>query len=263
MILILRGHIRNSFETPELRILVHEMHKLDPTLHIYIHTWNVVSNNLSWRPMPLNPTPVTPTLIRTYFGELAKCIQHIMIEDDSNIKLIGNISGNICKTKMPVQGWKNYWYGQYQILKHLQTKHLPKQTIINTRFDVLSNSVSFEKYDILHFIQENKENQFTKNKFMFETKQVGMDNLYLGNLTTMLSLVTMFHYHLDEIQVKYPFITNQEHLSFFMNEDIKSGWNWAFLVVFLFFIGFVVCMVYMYKEELKISRLFIKKNEML
>jgi len=262
MILILRGHIRNSFETPELRILVHEMHKLDPTLHIYIHTWNVVSNNLSWRPMSLNPTPVTPNLIRTYFGELAKCIQHIMIEDDSDIKLIGNLSGNICKTKMPVQGWKNYWYGQYQILKYLQSKHLPRQTIINTRFDVLSNSVSFEKYDILHFIQENKDKSFTKNKFMFEKKEVGMDNVYLGNLTTMLSLVSNFHYHLDDIQVKYPFITNQEHLAFFVNEEIKSKGAWTYIVL-VFLILFVVCMLYMYKEELKISTLFIKKNELL
>lgn len=263
MILILRGHIRNSFESLDLKQLVHEMHRLDPTLQIYIHTWNVFSNSLSWRPVKTDSTPVTPNLIRTYFGEFAKCIKHIMIDDDLDIKIIGNVSGNVCKSGMPVKGWKNYWYGQYQILKYLESKNIPKQLVINTRFDVLSNSHSFEKYAIMHFIQENKENTFTKNKFMFEQKHVGIDNLYLGNLTTMMNLVSMFYYRLDDIQVKYPFIGNQEHLVFIMNEDIKSGWNWAFLVVFVFFIVFVLCMAYMYKEEWIISTLFLKKNKSL
>jgi len=58
MILILRGHIRDSFNSPDLKLLVHDIYQLDPTLEIYIHTWNIYSNNISWRDIEANTQEV-------------------------------------------------------------------------------------------------------------------------------------------------------------------------------------------------------------
>jgi hypothetical protein len=115
---------------------------MNPDLKIYIHTWNVYSNNISWRRVHENNTPVTKETIYHYFGNLDHLIKHIIIEDDSKIKLIGNVHGTICSSKMPVRGWKNYWYGKHKIIQYVQQTN-SRDVVINTRFDILSNSNSF------------------------------------------------------------------------------------------------------------------------
>ena len=113
MILIIRGHIRQSFETSNLIDFIKSIHHIFPDIKIYIHTWNIFSNNLSWRPIQINNTIVTEEIIYNYFGELKHLIKHIIIDNDSNIKLIGNLHGRI-NGSMPIHGWKNYWYGKYK-----------------------------------------------------------------------------------------------------------------------------------------------------
>ena len=54
MILIIRGHIRNSFETKNLYNLIKEIHIIFPGLKIFIHTWNIFANNISWRNININ-----------------------------------------------------------------------------------------------------------------------------------------------------------------------------------------------------------------
>jgi len=49
MKLIIRGHIRNAFETDQLCHLVQRLCVLFPTLTLFIHTWNVFANDLSHR----------------------------------------------------------------------------------------------------------------------------------------------------------------------------------------------------------------------
>ena len=91
MILILRGHIRDAFHNQDLKNLVTDMYHMDPTLKIYIHTWNVYSNGVSWRNVDINPQRVNAQTIESYFNELAPLIQHIIIDDDASISLIGNV----------------------------------------------------------------------------------------------------------------------------------------------------------------------------
>ena len=54
MILVIRGHIRNSFETKELYNFIEELYNIYPDLKIFIHTWNIFANSVSWRNITVN-----------------------------------------------------------------------------------------------------------------------------------------------------------------------------------------------------------------
>ena len=236
MILILRGHIRDSFDTPDLHFLIRDLYQLDPHLEIYIHTWNTYSNNLSWREININTQQVTPKTIYTYFNKLSHLVKHMIIDDDSQIQLVGNLSGKVCRSKMPVLGWKNYWYGKYKIIEYLHNSPTD-QLVINTRFDVLNNSNSLDGTTILNFIQENQHSTFASNKFISDVNCLGIDNLYLGNVDTMYKLAHYFYYKLDDIQEKYRNVVNQEKLVFLVNDTLFQPsylyWNLFFIMMIL------------------------------
>jgi hypothetical protein len=218
MILILRGHIRNSFETTDLYNFVEQLRNLDSELKIYIHTWNVYANNISWRQIDSNNTTVNDDTIKNYFGKLNDCIKHIIIDDDSKIELIGDLSGNINNGPMPIIGWKNYWYGKYRIVDYLyQQSNNFDEMIINCRFDIFNNSNSLKRSDILNFIINNIGNKFTKNAFIYDFEYTGIDNIYLGNITTMYKLTNIFFYHLDLILLRHNDTENQEKLVYRIN----------------------------------------------
>lgn len=221
MILILRGHIRNSFDTPDLKQWVAHLCQLDPHLHIYIHTWHVFANSISWRHILPNTKRVTETTITEYFGELTPHIKHIIIDDDSQITLRGNLQGKINNYMAPVKGWKNYWYGKYQIVHHVTHQPIHFQDmVINTRFDVMHIPFNPLTHDqMIAFIQENRGKVFTKNKFLYDEQHAGIDNLYVGNVQTMYLLTHHFHYHLDDILEKHH-LDVQENLVFLINDEL-------------------------------------------
>jgi len=142
MILIIRGHIRNSFETKNLYNFVEILYNIDSELKVFIHTWNIFSNNISWRKININNTDVNEEIIYNYFGKLRSCIKHIIIDDDQIIKLYGNLVGNINNGLMPIIGWKNYWYGKYQIIDYVYN---------NFRATRILNADFFNSYKFLMF----------------------------------------------------------------------------------------------------------------
>lgn len=224
MILIIRGHIRNSFYTSDLFNTIESIYNLDNNLKIYIHTWHIFANNISWSPKNhyMNYTLVTNEIIYTYFGKFKNLIEKIIIDNDSNIKLIGNLKGNINNGKSPLIGWKNYWYGKYQIIKYINDEKINEnEIIINLRFDINNNSHSFFKEDIIIFIKQNINNKFKKN-ILIENNVLspGIDNIYIGNINTMYNISYHFFHFLDDILNKYNHIINPETLVFLINNDI-------------------------------------------
>ena len=95
MIFVIRGHIRNSFETKKLYNLIKKLHSVIPDLKIFIHTWNMFANNVSWRKIYVDERIVTNETIYEYFDDLKDSIQHIIIGDDTKIQLCGNLTGKI------------------------------------------------------------------------------------------------------------------------------------------------------------------------
>jgi len=200
MILILRGHIRDSFNNTNLYDLVKDIVNIEPNINIYIHTWNIFANSLSWRPYKANEREITEGIIYDYFRDLKDLIQHIIIDDDKNIKLIGNVDGKILGLTNSLRGWKNYIYGKYKIIDYIYNKYENKnEMVINCRFDVLDNSCSISNKEIITFIQQNTTSNFNKNIFLKNREVSGVDNFYIGNIKTIYKLTKYFNFDLDKI----------------------------------------------------------------
>lgn len=223
MILILRGHIRNAFDNDELFNLINIIYRLTTNLEIYIHTWSIKQNNISWRKMDIDNTPITRETIDNYFRTLSYLIKHIIIEDDTQITITGNKTGVINKGHMPILGWKNYWYGKYQIINYLynmEKNH--EKLVINTRFDVLFGRFPLDKNNILKFIEKNKSELAITNKFISETNCYGIDNIYIGSINTQYKLIKHFHENLDAIIKNNSKRNEQEFLVFSENARLFS-----------------------------------------
>ena len=222
MILYLRGHVRNSFNNNNLYYLLKYINRVMPNIKIYIQTWNIIQSNISWREMNEIDYTVTNELIFNYFRDLSKNIKEIIILDDKKIELIGDLSGNICDTKAPKKGWKNMWYGICEGLKNIK-RNFHNELVINTRFDILSNSVSLNEQYILYFIKNNMNYSEKKMKVYNLNGCFGIDNIFIGNIDNMLVFIEYFYTNLDEILKKYPIILHQELI--FFNENNIYEYN--------------------------------------
>uniref|UniRef100_A0A6C0BUZ1 Uncharacterized protein n=1 Tax=viral metagenome TaxID=1070528 RepID=A0A6C0BUZ1_9ZZZZ len=222
MILILRGHIRRSFNDLNLYNLIKQIYNdVDENINIYIHTWNIFANNISWRQIDTNNATVTKEIIYDYFKDIKHLIKHIIIEDDTKIKLIGNKDGNINNGPTSLLGWKNYWYGKYQIINYIYNNSTPDEiyntTCINTRFDLLdlTGKNKIDNPEIMQFIKNNiKMSDIKKNIFTKSVEDVGIDNIYIGNIDTMYKVTNHFFNFLDDILLKYTDTLHQEYFVF-------------------------------------------------
>lgn len=217
MIILIRGHIRNSFNNNNLYDFINKLSKTQE-LKIYIHTWNVMQTNVSWRRLDNINIIITEEMIKKYFKNLQHLIVKIIIDNEKLNKLDGNIKGNISKSKMPKIGWKNMWYGKKRIIDEIRELN---EIIVNMRFDIFSNSNSFCMKRLVSFINLNSANKsLKKNVFLFNYEKLGIDNIYIGNFNTMFNLIYHFHYNLDYIiSTNYP-VYNQELLVFRENEKL-------------------------------------------
>lgn len=178
------------------------------------------------RQMNANMNNVSPEIIYEYFADLSHLIQHIIIDDDQQIQLIGNINGTINGGPMPIIGWKYYWFGKYRIVDYLYHNYPNKdEFVINCRFDVMENSNNIDEKTIISFAINTYKltDSITKNIFMYkDERHFGIDNIYMGNITTMNKLASLFHFHLDQILAKNTNTIHQEFLVFRINETIKN-----------------------------------------
>lgn len=214
MILLLRGHIRDSFDNNNLYNLVADISDIVDDLEIYIQTWSVVQSGISWREMEQDDAVVDEYLIQNYFRRLN--IKNIIILDDSQIELIGNTSGFVSNTKMPIRGWKNMIYGMYQGIKNIKENHKTKDNVVlNMRFDVLRNSFGFTEKQILDFVEANCEMAPKTNVFMINKPFPGCDNAFIGTINTTYGLIERLYSKLDEVLKNYPDIFHQEYIVFY------------------------------------------------
>jgi len=222
MILILRGHIRDSFENNKLYNFIKILYAIDNDLNIYIHTWSIKQNNLSWRHINFDSTPITEDYIKLYFKDLFNLIKHIIIEDDNKITLQGQLEGNVSISPMPIKGWKNYWYGQYQIINYIKENIIDsKINIINMRFDifnVIHNALN--EQELILFILKNKNIELSTNSFITDYNCNGIDNVFMGNISSQYKLIEKFYKELDNIIKSNPPLGNQERYVFIVNQQL-------------------------------------------
>ena len=217
MIIILRGHIRNSFETTDLYNLIkHIKENYDSNLYIYIHTWNIYQSPISWRVMSGNENQVNENIIQNYFKDLTEYIKHIIIDDDTQIKIHGNTKGFVSGTKCPLLGWKRYLYGSYKITQYVYNLY-PDSVILNMRFDICSNLFCKMNTDDISKLVTNYNNDNEYVQFMYTNPNIGIDNCYISKSRYMYILLKHIYFNLDIIIEKYTNIIHQEYLFFYEN----------------------------------------------
>jgi hypothetical protein len=221
MYIIIRGHIRNSFTTNDLYNLIKYLSE-KYTIKIYIHTWSIKQNNISWRPIENDFTEINIEYFQSYFKDLFKFIKKIIIDDDSNIKLYGIVDGKMALSKTNILGWKRYIYGQHKIIKYLYNKKdnlynkkdNENKFLLNIRFDLFTNSFIFPYDEIINFINNNYNNNHKKNIFLRDGEYCGIDNIIIGTIKTNYQLISFIHYNLDDILVHNK---NLEHPEFIIS----------------------------------------------
>ena len=223
LVIMLRGHIRQSFKSDTLYLFIKELMKTY-NLHIYIHTWDIFQNTISWRRLAQDNNIVTKNIIYGYFRDCNQCIKNIIIDNDKNLNLIGNLFGTICNTKMPVIGWKNMWYGINSNISKVINDVPSSIPIVNMRFDLfdvfVNNKNHINQKNALDFINKNYSNYYNKNIFYYEKENLGIDNIIIGNTITLYKLIQHFYLNLDNILLKYPNNKHQEFLVFRENNII-------------------------------------------
>jgi hypothetical protein len=227
LIIIIRGHIRDSFDNNNLYKYILNL-SINYKLYIFIHTWNIKSNNISWRSIEENHEKITEEIIIKYFKNIN--IEKIFIDNDNDndISLIGNIDGNIKTTLMPIKGWKNMWFGIYKINEYVLNNLIKYNLDVNTyclniRFDYFTNS-TINQYNIndLNYLYNFTSNdiQFIKN---LASKNIpyGIDNIYFGKFYKIFYTAKIFNFNLDDIIKYYDYIHAQEYLVYDLQKYIN------------------------------------------
>lgn len=237
MILFIRGHVRNSFADNNLYMLLQMLVSLyNNNVKVYIYTMNITQNNLSWRDIPEILDIITEEKIYSYFKDLSKFIKYIRISKCEDIKLIGNTNYTLTKhpltkTRSQLQntntliGWKNMWWVINNGIHDIYDNHnlRSNEIIINMRFDLFMNSNSCNLYSIFDLLERHDFSDTydkSNNTFITPNTCTGIDNVYIGNIDTMLKLSDIFHNKLEDIVNKYSNIINQEYYVYYINNEL-------------------------------------------
>lgn len=224
--LIVRGHIRSSFSDERLKVFLEELKELFD-LRIYIQTWSVIQNSLSWRAMESVPTAVTEEYVRQYIGDMP--IRNIRIIDDSKITHIGNTEGKIGRTPCPILGWKNMYYGMMSAAATVSASEDPRSISVQTRFDILSNPFSPPKQQILDFLSREYDvisscsEPWERIRFLHMKCFLGVDNIYMSRAEDMNRFISYMYYEMDRILDLHRRTIYQEHIAF---HERKSFFDW-------------------------------------
>jgi hypothetical protein len=225
--LILRGHVRDSFQNNYLNEMISYLYKRLGYFHIFIQTWKNIEAKPghSWRELKDLKLEVTTKFIRDYFDKKV-LIQHIMILDDSNIddELYGDVSGIIPYTLANKKGWKYMWYGKHKIADYVKKSKVNYKFVINTRLDLFGGQLmrtinrslqtninhkhmrfitNLSNYSIKYKELYLKIINYLQNSnipvFQFEEDKPGIDNFYICNKDDNFNISYLFHFHLDYI----------------------------------------------------------------
>ena len=208
----IRGHIRSGFDTAQLREYIQRL----STIHdvdIFLHTWKESEAKSSYRELDYSKAYiVTQQRLKEYFGDLP--IKKIIIDDDSQLELHGNVEGFINKI-CPLIAWKRMWAGQFKQISNLYHNHrYDYGRVVNTRYDLFTHPNKSCCYTpIKNLLKITLEQSKLSLKYpKYYRHLTGVDNYYVGELETLYELIGDFHYQLDDILEKHPIRRYQEEL---------------------------------------------------
>lgn len=212
----LRGHVRDSLSDSRLRDLLGLMsHSF--RLSVFVHTWNLQQNSLSWRKVEEVPNQIDEEAVRTYLGGLD--VESVEIGRDGFVNHPGNIEGTIGRTRCPVLGWKNMYYGKVRVCSLVSASTPPEGVTMQMRFDLLSNPFSPKEEELLEFAKREFEALSVdpgdeRIRFLRMHCFLGVDNVYMARIGEMSKFVSYMYYDMDRILVVHRGTVHQEHIAF-------------------------------------------------
>ena len=236
--------MRNSFSNDGLYELVSKIHRRRP-VRIFIHTWGNLQSSMSWRTMKHDATPVSETLVRGYFRDMSKSIETLVVESEETVAIHGRKEGVIANSWAPVVGYKRMFYGMMRGAELVAEKADPKDMVIQTRFDVLSNWVISQQDRMLDFLDEEPE-QWERIRFLLRPASsekelrmrfdrwikwgaeyephwtVGVDNTYMATVKDRVYFLRHMYFDLDGVNEKYRSFIHQEWITMF--EAFSPEW---------------------------------------
>jgi hypothetical protein len=226
--IIVRGHIRSSFDDNALKSLVDALSS-NFQVGLYIQSWNIFQSGLSWRSLEEVKKEVGYETIREYFANSMANIKSIDIIDDSKIVHVGNTEGNIGRTPCPVLAWKNMYYGMLAASSKVVANESPLSITMQMRFDILSNPFRSSEMDIIDFA--NKQHEFIEKRldpterirFLKMQCFLGVDNIYMAKTEDMHKFISYMYYDMDRILHVHRGTMHQEHIAF---HERRSFFDW-------------------------------------
>ena len=222
---IIRGHVRDSFLNNKMDIFI-KLLTIIYDVEIYIHSWNISEANSSHRKLLDNKFTIDENKILDYFINSKKYIKKIFIDDDTKINIIGNIDGKIGNTNMPIIAWKKMWFGIHKCCEYVYNSKIYYDGILNIRidnFNVMCSTIN-KINDITNII--NRLNLMlhsscdNKIKLLSDKRVFGIDNCFIGNVSSIYKMTYNFVHNLDDIISKQKNINNQEFV--FYDEVIEK-----------------------------------------
>lgn len=211
--LLLRGHVRNSFDNDGFRNLLRSICG-EFECDIYIHTWNVMQTSRSWRCIRDDRRKVDEGFLRDYFDDVWPRVKRLIIEDEDSVELHGNTEGNVGLTPCPVKGYKSMFYGKLRVAECAFNNAPHEETAVQTRFDVLSNSFSTPPEAVLNFLKNPMETE-DRIKFISKDPILGIENIYMSRVDDMYKFIRYFYFNFDEIYRRHSQTRHQEQPVFF------------------------------------------------
>jgi len=209
--LCIRGHLRGGLQDTRLNDYINLLKQNGHTVDLFLHTWSVSEAKSSYRKLDYSGIfTVEKTHLSDYFHN--QTIKRVCIEDDSHLKLHGNLEGVIPGSPCPILAWKRMWAGKFNLVSHLYHNHTyDYDLVVNTRYDKFTTQVCYTPTKNL-LKMTTVGNGLSLKYPQYYRQFKGIDNYYAGDIKSMYDITSAFHYSLDDIVKKYKVRALQEEL---------------------------------------------------
>jgi hypothetical protein len=210
--LVIRGHVRDGLFSVDLKQHIDYMQQRGHTVDLFLHSWSESEAQCSYRKLDRSHLfTVTPEYLNAYFKGCT--VKKILVQNDSTLKLHGNLTGTVSSTKCPVIAWKRMWAGKYEIIKYVYDTHCGDyDRVISTRYDMFTNPVCITPNSVLKSIVNVDQPLSFRYPLCKQLGMIGVDNYYCGSAERMFKLTHDFYKDLDSISEQYPSLSHQEEM---------------------------------------------------
>jgi hypothetical protein len=205
----IRGHIRDGLSDSRLKNYLTMLKKQNHNIDLFLHTWSESEAKSSYRKLDRDSShAVTAETLKDYFEGFN--IKQIIVDDDSNLELHGNLQGKI--HTCPKIAWKRMWAGKFKLASHLYHNHTyDYDLVVNTRYDKFTTPVCYTPVKNLLKMTSPRNGLSLKYPRYYRCIK-GIDNYYCGSVQTIYDIACAFHYTLDEIVSNYKIRSFHEEL---------------------------------------------------